>query len=1213
MKRILFISLLLTICFVSINPSDFYKSDPPLFSLSVKAFQSNFKIKQKNPVVNENNRIVLSTIDSSGANINGGVAWSSGNNDVALVNPTTGEVLGVKTGFATITAKRGSETSSVFVVVARVRKASGAQVPGDTKFDSSGSIYISNPIQNIILKADKSLNTPLQVYAGTTKVAGNRNGRLEESLFAGPTAIGVNNSVNGGLYVADTLNHSIRKVGFNKQVETIMGSGSPGVSLFSDTGLNFENVRLSSPRGVVSDAGGNFYIADTDNHAIYYADMARQKVFLLAGEPGQSGKSDGIGRNSRFRRPSGMALSNDGRLLTIADEDNNRVRLVDISRDSQGNLTGTVSTLGAASLQGVASDFSALVEEEFIFDQPQSVGIDGTGNIYVVDNKGVQLVTRTQGQTPQIMPLAQEETSFNKAVSVTLKGTEAFVLDNGSSDSESLKIVSVGGPEIGSVEPSLVNLNETRDIVIRGKSFAPESQVVVNGQLAQNVRVVNAEEIRFRLPSQNAPGKLTLSVLTRGGISQLPLDIVAKPGSMINTGEITTIAGGRSFNGDGGKADQGSLAFFDKAVVDGNGNLFIADSLSIRKVDTQTKIITTVVGGGESFADGILANTAKIMPKSIVVDKSGNLFIADGFTRRVRRVDALTNLITTFAGKEDRKFGGDGGQAINAGFDNISDLVFDSKNNLLVLEPTRLRRIDVNGVITTTAGNGSNKFSGDGGQAINAGFGDAFSVDVNAKGDIFIAELLSGRIRRIDSNGVINTIVGNGKKIAVKKDREGKLATKVSLVNPLSVAVTDNTLFFTDLSRSVAISKGETFLTNTISKVDLTTGRISSQQVKLSNFGTIPFNFSIDGQITLDGLGNIFFGGNGFVYGLNPSTGEAKLLAGTQKFNFTEDGKDAQVSSLGVALDSSFDSKNNLYIADLSNGQIKKVDSQTNIVTTVVGKTPTTVGNGDGGDPLNAVIKPLAIDVDSQDNLIILERKGVGAQLRKVNFQAKTITTIAGNGTNDSGDNGLATQAGISPAFNLTLDSSDNIFFVTQNRNLRKIDSKTNIITTVTKVGSPFSTLAFDKSGNIIASENTNFLRRVDLATGNVTVFAGGDSSMGISGDGGAVSQAGLGVVTSLTSDKAGNLFIVSEFSEVGDDNRLTVVRKVDAQTNIINTIAGNKTAKSGERDYKGDGAEAIDANLGSVRKVTMDKKGNLYLVVSDSFFNSVRLVKLSQ
>ncbi len=134
-----------------------------------------------------------------------------------------------------------------------MKRANTAKIPGDTKTDSNGSVYISNPLQNVILKADNKLNAPLQVYTGTLKTAGNRNGRLEEALFAGPTAIGVNNSVNGGLYVADTLNHSIRKVGFNKQVETVIGKGSPGVSHFDNKAISFDNILLSSPRGVVSD------------------------------------------------------------------------------------------------------------------------------------------------------------------------------------------------------------------------------------------------------------------------------------------------------------------------------------------------------------------------------------------------------------------------------------------------------------------------------------------------------------------------------------------------------------------------------------------------------------------------------------------------------------------------------------------------------------------------------------------------------------------------------------------------------------------------------------------------------------------------------------------------------------------------------------------------------------------------------------------------
>ncbi|MFY9222647.1 MAG: Ig-like domain-containing protein [Blastocatellia bacterium] len=128
-----------------------------------KAAENTFRIKQRNPVVNEGNRIVLTTVDSSGNNANEGTIWQSGSPDIAQVNPTTGEVSGIKSGFATITAQRGDATSSVFIAVAKIKKVKGAKVPGDTKLDSQGGVYISNPLQNVILRADDALIAPLEL------------------------------------------------------------------------------------------------------------------------------------------------------------------------------------------------------------------------------------------------------------------------------------------------------------------------------------------------------------------------------------------------------------------------------------------------------------------------------------------------------------------------------------------------------------------------------------------------------------------------------------------------------------------------------------------------------------------------------------------------------------------------------------------------------------------------------------------------------------------------------------------------------------------------------------------------------------------------------------------------------------------------------------------------------------------------------------------
>ncbi|KAF0246359.1 MAG: hypothetical protein FD167_3467 [bacterium] len=153
-KPVLFF-LLITILFVSLSSSNRYQVKEFVFS-TVKANTQSFQIKQKNPVVNEGNLITLTAIDSNGIALDSQISWMSGSPDIAQVDLSTGQVSGIKTGFATITATRGSESFSVFVAVAKVRKANGSIVPGDTKTDSAGTVYISNPTQNVIFRTDNT-------------------------------------------------------------------------------------------------------------------------------------------------------------------------------------------------------------------------------------------------------------------------------------------------------------------------------------------------------------------------------------------------------------------------------------------------------------------------------------------------------------------------------------------------------------------------------------------------------------------------------------------------------------------------------------------------------------------------------------------------------------------------------------------------------------------------------------------------------------------------------------------------------------------------------------------------------------------------------------------------------------------------------------------------------------------------------------------------
>ncbi|MBI4852924.1 MAG: Ig-like domain-containing protein [Acidobacteria bacterium] len=1220
MNKKYFFILFLTLGFL-LTTNDFYQED-----IAIKANSRSFEIKQKSPVVNEGNQITLTAIDNSGNSLTNGVSWKSGSPDIAEIETTTGKVLGIKAGFATITAIRGSETFSVFLAVTRVKKGNGLIVPGDTKTDAKGAVYISNPLQNVIFKTDNALNSKLKIFAGKPKIAGNRNGLLAEALFAGPTAIGVDNRDKGGIYVTDTLNHSVRKIGFDKQVETIIGRGFPGVSRFNEGFTGFDQILLNSPRGIVTDNGGNLYIADTDNHAIYYVDSSLEQIFLVAGEPGESGKEDGMGREARFRRPSGMALSSDGRLLTVADEDNNRVRLIELLPTSKGAPIGRVSTL---------SKTEANQNIEISFSKPQSVGIDGLGTIYVVDGTGVQVVNRISDNVIEVSSLAQENT-FNKAISLTVKGSEVFVLDNSTAkintldsksvasgvgvtsfeefidletSSEALKIVSVGAPIINSIEPDTITLENTKEVIVKGKNFAPKTQVVVGGELVSNVSVISAEELRFPLNAPKVPGKLTLSLLTRGGLAQSTLSAVAPAASSIGVGQITTVTGGSIFSGDGADAKQTGLAIPTKIIADSKNNLFISEFLRVRRVDANTGIITTVAGGGSSVFDRVLATTAKLSIISIALNGKGNLVIADTIgSNRIREVDSLTNTITTIAGGNGFISSGDGGPAIKAGFRDLRDITFDKDGNLLVLEATRLRRISARtGIINTIAGTGRERFDGDGGPATQASLGDAFSIALDKENNIFICENLSERIRKIDAKtGIITTVAGTGNRNDAN-NRNGKLATRAGLIIPEGIAISpDGDLFISDFGGDFQASNP--FASNEILQVSSKTGILSTKSIKLDD-SFLPPDFTV-GKIAFDGLGNLFFTAfPSFVYRFNIATQEATLVAGNKNFNLFGDNILAEKASIGVVEDIAVDSSNNLYLADYRNGLVRKIDAVTREISTIVGKdTSNTTGNGDGGLGINAICFPYALAIDNQDNLLIADNRDnflEGSRIRKLDLKTGIITSIAGNGiASDIGDGELATNAGFSFIFEIVVDNKNNAYVYTSSSGgkVRRIDSNTKIVTSLI-LGNTFSgfVIATDKLGNLIF-EDSNILKQINPLTKQIVII-GGNGSTTVSGDGGLVNNAGLGSIISLSIDGDDNLFLlVFDFQ-----SQTYKIRRIDAQTKIITTVADSKI-----RDYSGDGKPLSEAGLDFLSRLVINKDGNIFVLVNGRIdFNAVRFIKL--
>src|SRR5205814_6435279 len=227
-------------------------------------------------------------------------------------------------------------------------------------------------------------------------------------------------------------------------------------------------------------------------------------------------------------------------------------------------------------------------------------------------------------------------------------------------------------------------------------------------------------------------------------------------------GELTRYAGG-GFNGlgDGGPATSAELCDPRGIAFDSSGNLFIADECNdrVRRVDAVTHVITTVAGNGTSgfSGDGGPATAAELDgPIGVAVDGAGNLFIADEFNRRVRRVDAATQVITTVAGTGTRGFSGDGGPATSAELDEPQNITGDSAGNLFIADVgrSRIRRVDAaTQVITTVAGSGGGggSFGGDGGLATSAFLDEPVQVAVDGAGNLVIADELNNRVRRVDA------------------------------------------------------------------------------------------------------------------------------------------------------------------------------------------------------------------------------------------------------------------------------------------------------------------------------------------------------------------------------------------------------------------------------------------------------------------------------
>jgi hypothetical protein len=333
-------------------------------------------------------------------------------------------------------------------------------------------------------------------------------------------------------------------------------------------------------------------------------------------------------------------------------------------------------------------------------------------------------------------------------------------------------------------------------------------------------------------------------------------------------------------------------------------------------------------------------------------------------------------------------------------------------------------------------------------------------------------------------------------------------------------------------------------------------------------------------------------------------------IAGTGTAGYNGDGIAATAAQFngvqGLAL-----SGGNLFVADISNNRIRKINLSTGIITTIAG-TGSGGYNGDGILATAAQINiPSALAFDSNGDLYFTDRSN--SRIRKITTSTGMISTVAGTGTAGyNGDGILATAAQLNNPNEVSFDASGNLYIADWlNHRVRKIDKSSGIITTIAGTGTAgyngdgiAATAAqingpcgiiFDNAGNTyIAEYGGARVRKIDIGTGNISTIAG-TGTFGYNGDGIAATSAHLAGCAYIKFDAAENMFIGE-----GSNQR---VREVIKSTGLISTIAG-----TGTQGYNGDGIAATTAQLNFPFYILFDQsKCNMY--IADYYNNRIRLI----
>jgi streptogramin lyase len=350
----------------------------------------------------------------------------------------------------------------------------------------------------------------------------------------------------------------------------------------------------------------------------------------------------------------------------------------------------------------------------------------------------------------------------------------------------------------------------------------------------------------------------------------------------------------------------------------------------------------------------------------------------------------------------------------------------------------------------------------------------------------------------------------------------------------------------------------------------------------------------------------------GLVSAADPPTITA--VAGTGEKGYGGDGGLATKAKLDQPFDVAFGPDGNLYFSDTFNHRIRRVDPKTGVITTVAGSGKKGFG-GDGGKATEALLnEPYGLELDAGGNLYIVDR--LNRCIRKVDAKSGTIATIAGTGgkIGFDGDGGPANKAVLREPNGICLDGQAKLYIAdVADHRVRVVDLASGVISTLcgtgkgasTGDGGPYKSAALLGPRAVaigpdrclyIVERNGHSVRRIDVEKGTIERYAG-TGKRGYTGDGGKALDATFDGPKEIDIDKDGNVYVVDTENEA--------IRRIDAKTGIVTTVAGKGRTKT---PGLGDGGPATAATLGRPHGVAIGPDGAIYL--GDTNSHRIRKVK---